>query len=114
MTRFQYALHILERFQIHVFSSTSLYLLALFGFWGLEIHVSWWPPVPGVWGLIFPAVVVFMAVASREIFDIAKGGWIGKSIIDWFSWAVGLTVSVYGLHKIAPRLFGFVTEAPLF
>ena len=95
--------HILARFVIHVFSSTGFLILAIWLFWGLE-RFSWWEPLSGWWQLVLPATLCFMLAASREIWDVSRGGWIGKSVIDWISWAVGLGLSCYGLYRLTPRL----------
>ena len=40
----------------------------------------------------------------REIFDVAAGGLLIKSISDWISWIAGLGVSVWALYRLTPRL----------
>ena len=104
------ALHILERFTIHLFSSTGVFLVSLWGFWCLELYVGWWPPLHGWWQMILPALVCLMATGSREIFDVKRGGLVVKSIIDWISWAVGLVLSIYGIYRLAPRLHHILAE----
>ena len=96
--------HILERFVIHLFSSTGVLLLTLWGFWCLEIFVGWWPALYGWWQLVLPALICLMLTGSREIFDIKRGGLLVKSIIDWISWAVGLGLSFWGVYQLTPRL----------
>ena len=68
--------------------------IALTGSWLLERKVRWWPHLHGWWALILPALLSFMVISMREIFDVAAGGLLIKSISDWISWIAGLGVSV--------------------
>ena len=96
--------HIFERGVIHFFSSAGVYLCALFGFWALERKVRWWPDLKG-WGeLVVPAFFSFLFISNREVFDVAAGGSVIKSVCDWISWILGLGMSVWALYRIAPRL----------
>ena len=95
---------IIERGIIHFFSSSGVYLIALTGFWLLERKVRWWPHLHGWWALILPALLSFMVISRREIFDVAAGGLLVQSISDWISWIAGLGVSVWALYWLTPRL----------
>ena len=90
---------IIERGIIHFFSSAGVSLIALTGFWLLERKVRWWPSLHGWW-----------AISFREIFDVAAGGLLVKSISDWISWILGLGVSVWALYRLTPRLNQCVGE----
>ena len=102
--------HILERGVIHFFSSAGVYLLGLFGFWILERKVNWWPRLEGWWELILPAVVSFLFISLREVFDVAAGGSAVKSVCDWMSWLAGLGISVWALYRLSPRLESILSE----
>ena len=95
---------ILERAVIHFFSSAGVVLLALYGFWYLERKVSWWPQTRGWWDLILPALVSFVIISFREVFDVARGGSPVKSVCDWLSWLAGMGVSIWALYRLFPRL----------
>ena len=81
-----------------------MYLIALTGFWLLERKVRWWPKLHGWWALILPALLSFMVISFREIFDVAAGGLLVKSVCDWLSWIAGLGVSVWALYRLTPLL----------
>lgn len=102
--------HILERGMIHFFSSAGVTLIALWGFWTLERKASWWPQLHGWWELILPATVSFLCISLREVFDVAAGGSILKSVCDWLSWLLGLGVSVWALYRLSPRLSCILSE----
>ena len=102
--------HILERAAIHFFSSAGVYLLALWGFWELERRAAWWPQLKGWWELILPALVSFLFISLREVFDVAAGGSPLKSVSDWLSWILGLGLSVWGLYRLFPRLGAILGE----
>ena len=102
--------HILERAVIHFFSSSGVYLIALWGFWLLERKVKWWPQLRGWRELILPAVLSFLLISTREIFDMAAGGSVVKSVCDWLSWLLGLGVSVWAVYRLFPRLGRILAE----
>ena len=102
--------HILERFVIHFFSSAGVYLIALWGFWLLERKVSWWPKPRGWWELILPALLSFLFISFREVFDVAGGGPVAKSVSDWISWSAGLGAALWALYRLTPRLAGILEE----
>ena len=58
----------------------------------------------GWMALIWPAVISFIFISFREIFDVSAGGAVIKSICDWISWIVGLGTSVYEAYNTAPRI----------
>ena len=95
--------HILDRGVIHFFCSTGVYLIALWGFWLLERKVSWWPGLTGWSAMVVPAVMSFLFISMREIFDVSSGGLLIKSICDWVSWLLGLGASVWALYRMMPR-----------
>ena len=96
--------HIAERSVIHFFSSAGVYLLALWGFWLLERKLRWWPRLHGWWEFVLPAAVSLGLIGTREIFDVAAGGSLVKSVCDWSSWALGLGASVWALYRLFSRL----------
>ena len=102
--------HIIDRAVIHFFSSGGVYLIALWGFWLLERRVPWWPELRGWWELILPALVSFIFISFREIFDVAAGGPVVKSLCDWLSWLAGLGTSAWALYRLAPRLAAVRSE----
>ena len=96
--------HILDRAVIHFFSSAGVYLLALWGFWLLERKVRWWPELHGWWEFVMPALASFAIISLREVFDVAAGGHLVKSVCDWLSWVLGLGVSAWAIYRLSPRL----------
>ena len=102
--------HILDRTVIHFFSSAGVYLIALWGFWMLERKVRWWPQLHGWWELILPALMSFLFISLREVFDVSAGGTALKSVCDWLSWLFGLGVSAWALYRLIPRLGRILAE----
>ena len=102
--------HILKGAVIHFFSSAGVYLIALWGFWMLERKVKWWPELKGWWELIMPALMSFLFISFREVFDVNAGGSVAKSVCDWTSWVLGLGVSVWALYRLTPRLNQILEE----
>ena len=102
--------HILERGVVHFFSSAGVYLIALWGFWLLERKVRWWPELKGWWELILPALVSFLFISFREVWDVNAGGSVVKSVCDWLSWLFGLGVSVWAVYRLFPRLGRILAE----
>lgn len=101
--------HILERFIIHLFSGGSVFFLA---FTGLDLcqRKRWLPRYYGWWHLALPALLSFLFISLREVFDVAAGGWYVKSITDWISWVIGLGAAVYAVYRHAPRWATIVAE----
>ncbi len=102
--------HTFDRAVIHFFSSAGVYLLGLWGFWLLERKVSWWPELRGWWEFILPALLSFAGISLREVFDVAAGGALVKSVCDWLSWLLGLGTSVWAVYRLSPRLLGVRAE----
>ena len=90
--------HILKRTAIHLCTAPALYLLA----WAILHSFSALPG--GTWSLALPALVAFAAVSLREVFDVARGGWVWKSVIDWIGWAAGLGGTAWLVRQIAATL----------
>ena len=94
--------HILNRFQLHFFSAGGAYLVAL-TLW--RVCQEKWPRFPLFlafrgWGqLIAPALIMLIIIDGREIFDVARGGWVWKSVIDRISWISGFGFSVWSVYS---------------
>lgn len=98
-------LHIVDRFVLHFFMSAGVLLLALAVFWYLERKVRWWPSPHGYWFYIVPALLSFMFISFREVFDVAYSGQlVVKAVTDWISWITGLGVSIWALIRLTKRL----------
>ena len=95
--------HIIERFVIHLFSGASVVLMALWGFWILERKIRWFPEMRGWMFYIFPSLIAFVFISFREIFDVAAGGPLVKSITDWLSWVMGMGGAVFTLYRLTPK-----------
>ena len=95
--------HAAERFVIHFFSSAGVWLIALWGFWLLERKVRWWPAPGGWWELILPALLSFVGISFREVFDVAGGQPVAKAVSDWLSWVLGLGAAAWAFYRLIPR-----------
>lgn len=85
--------HIIERELIHFFSGGSVYLLAYFTYqWAKRKWPEWTDR-------ILPALLAALVIFLREPADVAAGGWVGKSYIDFTFWMLGLGVAIYGLMR---------------
>ena len=64
---------------------------------------GWYFPRIAGWSyLATPAVFAFMFISFREIFDVANGGLLVKSVIDWAGWSVGFGLTVAAVDYLSP------------
>ena len=94
--------HVLDRFAIHVASSTFA-LLGLMAIWYELAIRRILPQGRGIVLALVPACVVMLAVAFREPLDTEAGNAAVKSLIDIVSWLLGLGLAFVGLARYAPR-----------
>jgi len=96
-------MHILERFVIHLASSTFLTVAVYFAlmYWlRKNRQVRNWisPEVNHV--LVTSALIVFALATLREPFDVYFGTQVWyKAIFDQISWMLGAGLSVWGLWR---------------
>ena len=90
--------HIAARFIIHFFSAAGVFQ----GMMNLQCYGrakwDWFPRLRGWNSFIFSAFVPFAFICMWEIWDVAEGGWVYKSVIDWFSWASGFAAAIVGRY----------------
>ncbi len=88
--------HIVSRFLLHVFASTSIYLAAYF-------LVGWLYRRHWDWGrLILPGVIVLALMTPNEVYDVAFGkDPFVKAVFDLISWVVGAGLSAWGVKRLA-------------
>ena len=96
--------HIIERFIVHLFSGALVVLAALWGFWIIERKVKWFPELKGWMFYIFPSLTAFILISFREVWDVANGGPVVKSVIDWIGWLAGIGGADYTLYRLTPKL----------
>lgn len=96
-------LHIVDRFLIHFFMSAGFLMIAVYGFYWLT-RIRWLPALHGWWAYIVPAMVSFILISFREVFDVANGQLVVKAVTDWASWILGMGVSIFGLFRMTPLL----------
>ncbi|MCI0352577.1 MAG: hypothetical protein L0Z53_24420 [Acidobacteriales bacterium] len=94
------ALHIVERFTLHLASSTSLVLALAFLLRWLKrrFRTEWLSEVPAV-QLTVAALLVFAFSTLREAYDVANGQPLVKVAFDYASWLIGAGASAYGLFR---------------
>ena len=102
--------HVIERFIIHIFSGASVVLIALWGFWIIERKIKWFPELRGWMFYIFPSLIAFTFISFREVFDVANGGPVIKSLTDWTSWLIGLVFAVYTIYRLTPKFSQVLTQ----
>ncbi len=89
--------HILERFVIHFFASTSLvvgvYFLILFLMRRFKDYTQFLP-------LAMAALVVFAFASLREAVDVSNGQPLVKAFTDYASWLLGCGASAWGIYRL--------------
>ena len=104
-----HALHIADRFVIHVFSGGGVAILTLTAWWWAERRFHFWPRPRGWLAIAVPLFLVFTLISFREIWDVQEWGRV-KSVFDWLSWLIGLGGSGYGIYRALPNLHRIVHE----
>ena len=85
--------HIADRFVIHFISAAGVLRYSQLLFWWLEKSKRIRPLAGRMW-FIVPGGAALMLINLREVYDVAiVGDSAWKSLIDWFSWLIGLTVA---------------------
>ena len=92
--------HILERSLLHLGWAPWVMGLSVYGFYLLGIFRPPWRLV-GRWRWALPGIVALLFIFLREPSDVARGGWLGKSYIDFAVWASSLTFAGLGLRWYA-------------
>jgi len=105
--------HILERFVIHFLCSAAVLQLALAGFWYLERKFRWWPAPHGWWAYIVPALLSFIPISFREVWDVTHGQLGVKAVTDWISWILGLAVAIWAFYRLTNKLKAIQLEIQL-
>lgn len=101
--------HIIDRWVIHFFASTSLVLMLTMLFLWLQrtkrlpvwtrqfAAVFMVAQVPQM--LVLAAVLVFAGSTLREAFDVWMGQSLLKAFTDYSSWLAGVATSAWGLYR---------------
>lgn len=96
-------LHILERFFLHLVSSTFITLAIYFLLRYLlrtYISLSLWISPNTLHLITLSALLVFALLPLREPFDVYFGKQVWyKAIFDQASWLLGAILSAYGLYR---------------
>ena len=93
--------YVLERYALHILEATAIYLIAVAGFYWIMRKLGW-RRMQGWWALIAPAVLAFIPISFREVFDVYHGDPIYKSFTDWSSWMVGFGLAIWGIYRLTP------------
>ena len=97
--------HIAERFVLHVASGASIMLLAWW-LWDLGERKNVLPRIKSGWMfMLFPSLLAFTIISFREIYDVAVGGYVVKSIFDWISWMIGIGWGAWATQAISWRVW---------
>lgn len=103
--------HIIEREIIHFFAAPGVVLIAFHGvdFAVKKLRPAWYPQfVSMYWArLVLPAFIALFFIFLREPYDAqVLGAWYGKSYFDVVTWAAGLGVGIWGVHRAVWKLHG--------
>lgn len=94
----EFVAHVANRFLIHFFASGGLLIAASLG-WIIAKrkarNLERYEPI------ILPALVILWVTATREAYDVWRGGELVKSVFDFISWTLGVAVWGVGLTKFA-------------
>jgi hypothetical protein len=99
-------LHILDRFFIHFFASTSLVLLAATGVRVAAKKLPRFAPPYWMHQLVIAALLVFAFSTLREAVDVAHGQPLVKAFTDYASWLLGSGVSVWAIYRFVKDSVG--------
>jgi hypothetical protein len=102
-------IYALQRYVLHIFHSPAFYLLSVAVFYWIVRKLNW-QRMQGWWALIMPAIFIFIIISGREIWDVAAGDPVWKSIVDWSSWITGLGLSVWGIYRLTPLFNSILNE----
>jgi len=92
---------VFERYVLHIFEAAAVYLLAVAIFYWIVRKLGW-RRMQGWWALVAPAVLAFLPISFREVFDVYNGDPIYKSFSDWSSWMVGFGLCIWGIYRLTP------------
>lgn len=81
--------HVLERSWLHLGWAPWVIMGSVWGFWVLGRKRPKWR-LTGPWRWIVPGVVALLFIFLREPGDVAGGGPLAKSYIDFAVWAAAL------------------------
>lgn len=101
--------YVFERYVLHIFEATAIYLIAVAAFYWMMRKLGW-RRMQGWWALIAPAVLAFIPISFREVFDVYNGDPIYKSFTDWSSWMVGFGLAIWGIYRLTPLFYEILIE----
>lgn len=101
--------YVLERYALHIFEAAAVYLLAVAVFYWIVRKLGW-KRMQGWWALVAPAVLAFLPISFREVFDVYHGDPIYKSFFDWSSWMVGFGLAIWGIYRLTPLFWDILQE----
>ena len=87
--------HIVDRFLIHFFASGGLLIAGTLGY---SFAKRWFKNIDRYESTIVTALLIVWLTATREAYDVYNGGPLIKSIADFISWTLGVTVWGIGLE----------------
>lgn len=108
-------MYVFERYVLHIFEAAAVYLLAVAIFYWVVRKLGW-RRMQGWWALVAPAVLAFIPISFREVFDVYNGDPIYKSFSDWSSWMVGFGLAIWGIYRLTPLfndILGEIQGRPL-
>lgn len=85
--------HVIDRFIIHLFSATGVYLVAYF--------VTQWAgrKWPDWYDRVLPAVVIIGFLGWNELSNVQGGQPYFKAFTDLASWVLGFALGLWGLVR---------------
>jgi hypothetical protein len=101
--------YVIERYVLHIFLAFAIYLIATAGFYWAIRKLNW-SRMQGWWALVSPAVLAFIFISGREVFDVYHGDPVYKSFTDWSSWIVGLGLAIWGIYRLTPLFNDILIE----
>ena len=86
--------HIIERQFYHFFMGGAFLMIGWFVFRVTLRKLPYWHE----W--LWPALAVTGIIFLREPADVAAGGWLPKSYIDYTFWWLGMIAFAYGVYRL--------------
>ena len=81
-------------------------MLLAWWLWDLGERKNVLPRIKSGWMfMLFPSLLAFTIISFREVYDVAAGGYVVKSIFDWISWMIGIGWGAWATQAISWRVW---------
>jgi hypothetical protein len=94
--------HILDRAIIHFYAGGGLMISILIALEWARRKLAWFPRPRAYMFYILPCLLCLMWIGMYEAGNVANGQSLFKAWSDFFSWMAGVSLSCWGLHRLAP------------